>query len=392
MKIAYFDCFAGASGDMILGALIDAGFSLETLKKELAKLDLKGYELTAEKQDRQHITGAKFDVKIPHEHHHRTLKHIRDMIVKSRLPEPVKQTSVAIFTRLAEAEAKIHNKSVDDVHFHEVGAVDSIVDIVGAAIAIHGLGINEIQASKLPLGGGSVQCAHGVLPVPAPATLELLKGIPVYDTGIESELVTPTGAAVLSTLCRQFGQFPNMTIQQTGYGLGQKDLAIPNLIRVMIGESAGDPNQDRVQLIETNIDDMNPQFYDHVMDRLFAAGALDVFMTQVMMKKNRPGVVLSIMAVPEEVDGLIQILFQETTTLGVRISEVKKRKVLLRESLPVQTPWGEGRAKIRIMTDGKKIAEPEYEDCKQLAKNSRLAVQTVYQRLKTEAERLIREE
>jgi len=389
MKIAYFDCFAGASGDMILGALLDAGFSIKTLQNELKKLDLHGYKLTAAKNEKNHLTGTKFDVQIPHEHHHRTLKHIRDLIMKSELSESVKKTSMSVFTRLAEAEAKIHNKNVEDVHFHEVGAVDSIVDIVGAAIGFHSLGIEEIYASKLPVGSGSIQCAHGTLPVPAPATLELLKGIPVYETGIDSELVTPTGAAILSTLSKGFGRFPDMTIRTTGYGLGSRDLDIPNLIRVIIGETAGETYQDAVQLIETNIDDMNPQFYDHVMDRLFTSGALDVFMTQIMMKKNRPGIVLSIIAAPDKVDTLSHILFEETTTLGVRISEVKKRKILAREHVTVETPWGKGRAKIRVLDNGQKMTEPEYEDCRQLAGKNHIPVQTVYQTIKTESERLI---
>ncbi|MBN2104899.1 nickel pincer cofactor biosynthesis protein LarC [bacterium] len=390
MRIAYFDCFAGASGDMILGALVDAGFSLKTLQNELKKLDLHGYRLTAGKKEKNHITGTKFDVQIPKEHHHRTFKHIHDLIMQSDLSKSVKKTSVDIFTRLAEAEAKIHNKTIDDVHFHEVGAVDSIIDIVGAAIGFHSLGIDEIHVSRLPIGSGAIQCAHGVLPVPAPATLELLKGIPVYDTGIETELVTPTGAAILVTLSKGFGKCPNMTIHTTGYGLGSKDLDIPNLIRVIIGETTGETHQDRVQLIETNIDDMNPQFYDYVMDRLFTAGALDVFMTQVMMKKNRPGVVLSIIAPPQKIDALINILFEETTTLGIRISEVKKRKILVREHISVQTKLGEGRVKIRVMDNGQKIAEPEYEDCRKLAGENHVPVQTVYQTLKTEADRLIR--
>ncbi|MBN1782812.1 nickel pincer cofactor biosynthesis protein LarC [bacterium] len=390
MKIAYFDCFAGASGDMILGALIDAGLPLETLQTELGKLSLQGYSLTAEIKHKQHITGTKFDVQVPHEHHHRSLKDIRQIILDSGLTDSVKEVSVNIFTRLAEAEGKIHNKPADAVHFHEVGAVDSIVDIVGAAIGFEYLGIERIFASKLPMGTGSIRCAHGVLPVPAPATLELLKGIPVFQTTLECELVTPTGAAILSTMAGEFGHFPDMTILRTGYGLGSRDLEIPNIIRVIIGEKAGGINE--VQLIETNIDDMNPQFYDHVMNRLFDAGALDVFMTQVIMKKNRPGVVLSIIAPPAQVDGLTQILFQETTTLGVRISEVKKRRILSRQIITVTTPWGDGQVKIRIMEDGTKTAEPEYEDCKQLAKNSRISIQTVYQTLKNEAERRIKQE
>ncbi len=387
MKIAYFDCFAGVSGDMILGALIDAGLPTEVLNQELAKLDLQGYTIEAVKSEKKHISGTRFHVDIPHEHHHRTLRVIRDMILKSTLDAPVKEHSIAIFTRLAEAEAKIHNKSVDEVHFHEVGAVDSIIDIVGAAIGFHHLQISRITASSLPTGTGSIQCAHGLLPVPAPATLELLQGIPVRNTNIESELVTPTGAAILAVSCDSFGGMPGMTVERTGYGLGSRDLEIPNLLRIVIGSASGSENMhhDIVQLIETNLDDMNPQFYDHVIERLFEAGALDVFMTQIMMKKNRPGVILSVITEPENVTILSEILFDETTTLGLRISEVKKRKILSREIITVKTPWGEGRAKVRILADGRKTAEPEYRDCKRLARERQIPIQTVYQTIRTEA-------
>jgi uncharacterized protein (TIGR00299 family) protein len=392
VKIAYFDCFAGASGDMILGALIDAGLPLDYLKNELLKLNLPPFQLAAEKTHKNHLSGTQVKIQIPPEHHHRTLKDIRALIRKSTLPDKVKETGISIFTRLAEVEGKIHNKSPESVHFHEVGAVDSIVDIMGAAIGFQRLEIEAVYASALPLGSGSIECAHGVLPGPAPATLELLRNIPVVPSDIKQELVTPTGAAILSTLSSAFGPVPEMIIENIGYGLGMKDLRIPNLLRVIIGNQSPEIHGDTVQLIETNIDDMNPQFYDHIMERLFEAGALDVFMTQVIMKKNRPGIVLSILAIPERVNDLSDILFRETTTLGVRISEVKKRKVLDRRIISVSTRWGQGHAKIRILASGEKSAEPEYRDCKALAQKNQVPIQLIYQALKKEAEQQISRE
>lgn len=372
---------------MILGSLIDAGLPLDFLRRELVKLNLPPFDLTAEKTHKNHLSGTQIMIRIPEEHHHRTLENICALIRKSSLPDRVKETGITIFTRLAEVEGKIHNKPPESVHFHEVGAVDSIVDIMGAAIGFHKLEIEAVYASPLPLGRGPIECAHGVLPGPAPATLELLKDIPVVPSDMEQELVTPTGAAILSSLSAAFGPIPEMIIENIGYGLGMKDLKIPNLLRIIIGNQTLADQSDTVQLIETNIDDMNPQFYDYIMECLFEAGALDVFMTQVIMKKNRPGIVLSILAVPELVNRLTEILFRETTTLGVRISEVKKRKVLDRQIISVSTQWGQGHVKIRILASGEKSAEPEYRDCKSLAQKNRVPIQLVYQSLKREAEK-----
>lgn len=406
MKIAYFNCFAGASGDMILGSLLDAGLDLEFLRTELTKLHLHGYELKAEKTSKKGISGTKFDVIIggepdtphahhnqghvhkpggKHEHHHRNLKDIREMIQSSALSEIVKEKSIRIFTRLAEAEAKIHNKPVDEIHFHEVGAVDSIVDIVGAVIGLDFLRIEKCLISKIHVGSGTVECAHGTLPVPAPATLELLGGFPVYSTGIESELLTPTGAAILTTLAETYGPMPDMTVEKTGYGAGFFELPIANMLRVTIGEESSGHETDHIQLIETNIDDMNPQFYEHIMEQLFRAGAKDVFMTPIIMKKSRPGIILSVIAHPTEIDKLTEIIFKETTTLGVRISDVKKRMILDRKLLKITTPWGEGQVKIRILEDGSKTYEPEYADCRRLAESSGLPIQTMYDHLRQAA-------
>jgi len=382
MKIAYFDCFAGASGDMILGAIIDAGLDIENLKEELSKLNLKGYSVHAEKTTKKGISGTKFHVISSHDHHHRGLKDILEIIDGSTLKESIKDRSRRIFQRLAEAEAKIHNKTVNEIHFHEVGAVDAIIDVVGAAIGLECLGIQCVHTSRIHVGTGSLQCAHGTLPVPPPATLELLKDVPVYSTGIENELVTPTGAAILTTFSKNFGALPSMQIDKTGYGLGGRDLHIPNLIRVVIGEQALGTDEDTIHLIETNIDDMNPQFYEHIMESLFSRGARDVFLTPIIMKKNRPGVVLSVLASPDQITELIDVVFQETTTLGVRISEVKKRKILKRDILTVTTPWGDARVKIRTVSDTQKTVAPEYDDCKRLARENNIPIHEVYDKVR----------
>ncbi len=391
MKIAFFDCFAGASGDMILGALLDAGLKMKLLEKELAKLKLTGYKLQSGKKTKKSISGTKFDVKVTGKHNHRSLKDITRIIDNSSLGESVKDKSRVIFTRLAEAEARIHNKTIDEIHFHEVGAVDSIIDIVGTVIGMELLDIDAIYVSRIRVGTGSLECSHGILPVPPPATLELLKDAPIESTAIEAELVTPTGAAILSTLAEEFGAMPSMTVRKTGYGLGGRDLDIPNVLRIIIGEKdRTDPEAgDTVQLIETNIDDMNPQFYEHIMESLFADGAKDVFLTPIIMKKNRPGVVLSILAAPDRVSTLCDVVFQETTTLGVRISEIKKRKILERDIRTVQTPWGEARVKVRKVNADQITFAPEYDDCKHLAQENNLPIQKVYDTVKKEAEKRI---
>ncbi len=389
MKIAYFDCFSGASGDMILGALLDSGLDFETWKGELGKLPVKGYDVQMSKMLKKGISATHVHVKIPHDHAHRALSTILSIIESSRLSDFVKKTSARIFTRLGEAEAKIHQCPIEEIEFHEVGAVDALVDIVGTCIGIELLGIQEIWVSPLHLGKGFVDCAHGRLPVPPPAVVELLKGIPVYSTEVEGELVTPTGAAILSTLAQGFCPLPQLQIQHIGYGAGHRDLPIPNVLRVIIGEKALSLEEERIQLIETNIDDMNPQFYDYVIERLFQAGAKDVFLVPVIMKKSRPGIVLSVMASEEKVEPIVQVLLEETTTLGVRISELKKRMVLKRETLSVPTPWGEAQVKIRWMSPYVKMVTPEYEHCKRIAKEQGIPIQKVFERIKQEAERAL---
>jgi len=385
MRIAYFDCFSGISGDMILGSFIDAGLELKTLENELKKLPLSGYQISAEKVERKGIWGTKFGVALSEKPKERNLKDIFDIINHSDLGNEIKESAKGIFSRLAEAEAKIHNKAIDEIHFHEIGATDAIIDILGAVIAIKKLGIERVYASRLHVGTGFLRCAHGTLPVPAPATLELLKGIPVYSTGVESELVTPTGAAVITTISRGFGDLPPMKIERIGYGMGSRDLSIPNALRLLIGESEVEYESDTVLLLEANIDDMNPQFYDYAMEKLFQKGAKDVFLTPIYMKKNRPGVILSIISPPEKVDELLNVIFEETTTLGVRISEVKKRRKLKRETKTITTRFGPVRVKFSMVGDQIRDVAPEYEDCKGIAREKNVPLKRVYEEVKGEA-------
>ncbi len=374
---------------MILGALVDAGLDISLLAAELDKLKLDGFTISAEKKTIKGIAGTKVNVITEHQHHHRGLGDIFTILDKSDLSSTVIETGKAIFQRLGEAEARIHNKSTDEIHFHEVGAVDSIVDIVGAAIGFELLGIKKIYSSKLHVGTGTVECAHGTLPVPAPATMELLKNVPVYSTGIEKELVTPTGAAVVTTLAGGYGGLPEMQIEKTGFGFGSHELDRPNFLRVAIGKSVGESQADTTVLIETNIDDMNPQYYDHIMEVLFGAGAKDVFLTPIIMKKNRPGIILSVLTADNKIDQLTDIIFNETTTLGVRISSLQKRRLLSREIKSVDTSLGTVRVKIRTIDESRKVITPEYDDCKALAKKLNKPIQEISEIIKKESESIL---
>jgi pyridinium-3,5-bisthiocarboxylic acid mononucleotide nickel chelatase len=371
IRSAYFDCFSGISGDMVLGALVDAGAGLAAIEAELRKLGLPGWKISAEKVKRRDLFATHVKVE-SHEHHpHRGLSEILRMIDAAGLAPRAAGRARQIFARLGEAEAKVHQVSVDKVHFHEVGAVDSIVDIVGAAIGFELLGIDEFACSKLDVGGGVVKTAHGLLPVPAPATAELLRGAPAYSSGIERELVTPTGAAIATTLSTRYAEIPPMTLRSIGYGAGSNDLAEKsNVLRILIGESAhaeaGESWGSPVTVIETNVDDMSPQIYGYFVERALAAGALDVFSTPAQMKKNRPGQLVTILAEPDNVARLIDLIFRETTTIGVRTYEVR-RKTLDRESVPVATPFGEIRMKLARMNGSILSATPEYEDCQRIA-------------------------
>jgi len=379
MKIAYLDCFSGIAGDMFLGALIDAGLKLSDLKNELNKLGLKGYSISAKTVNKKGLSGTKFDVKFK-EGKTRHYSEIVKLIDKSKLDKEVKELSKKIFYVLGKAEAKIHNTKLEKVHFHEVGAVDSIIDIVGAAIGVKKLEIERIYCSALPLGKGFVKFSHGKWPIPGPAAVEILKGKPVYQNKTEKELVTPTGAAIAAVLCSGFGEMPRMKVGKIGYGAGSADLETPNMLRIFIGEK-GDENT--VDVIETNIDDMNPEFYDYVIERLFKEGALDVYLENILMKKNRPGIKLSVISPIDKTDKLTKIIFEETTTLGVRINN-KSRKVLEREIKTVKTKYGKVKVKLGKLNNKVVNIMPEYEDCKRIAKKNKIALKKIYDLAKKE--------
>ncbi len=390
MKLLYLDCFAGISGDMFLGALIDLGVSEGALRGELAKLKLPGYTISTRRVVKQNISATKFDCieaqhpVMKHGHDHRGFTEIAGMITGSGLSDNVKRRALSVFKRIGEAEAKIHDVPLTQIHFHEVGAVDSIVDIVGACIALETLGVDEVQAAPPRLGSGFVETAHGKFPVPAPATLELLKGVPVQSSdsprserGEPVELVTPTGAALLAEFCTKFGPMPAMSIEKIGYGAGTRDLEkTPNVLRVVLGEaSSGDA--DVVGVIETNIDDMNPQLFGVVMERLLATGALDVFFTSIQKKKNRPGTLLTVLCERNDIDRMTELLLSHTTSFGVRVHEAHRRK-LAREIVKVATKFGEIEVKVGRLAGKVVSRSPEYESCKQAAAKAGVAVKDVY--------------
>ncbi|MFH1126664.1 MAG: nickel pincer cofactor biosynthesis protein LarC [archaeon] len=381
MKVAYFDCFSGISGDMILGALVDLGVDVDYLKGELMKLDVGGYEISWEKVEKAHVFGTKVDVAVREKHAHRGLSDVNKLIDESRLDADVKVSAKKIFLRLAEAEGRVHNIDADKVHFHEVGAIDSIIDIVGAVVGIRKLGIGRIYCSSLNVGSGSVKCAHGVMPVPAPATAELIKGVPVYSSGVVGELVTPTGAAVITTLADCFGGMPKMRVDKVGYGAGDADFLHPNMLRVFLGEADGGYDADVTDVIETNIDDMSPEYYGHVTERLMTSGALDVFLTNIMMKNNRPAIRLSVISMPESTERLVDIIFSETTTFGVRIYETRRRKLSV-EKKDVKTKYGAVSVKVGRANGVVKVVSPEYRDCKKVADEYGVPLRDVYDLVK----------
>ncbi len=382
MKIAYFDCFSGASGDMILGAMLDAGLALEQLQQELAKLGLSHYDIGKSAVVKNGISGSQALVHVEedhHHHHHRHLADITEIIEKSTLAQTVKRDSIRIFTRLAEAEAKVHNTTKDSIHFHEVGAMDAIIDVVGGVIGLHALGIDAIVCSPLHVGCGTVECAHGTLPVPAPATAELVRGRPVYSSGVQGELLTPTGAAILTTLADDFGPLPPMTVERIGHGAGSADRSIANMLRVFIG-SAPQPGKafalEQTATIETTIDDMNPQVYDYLIEKVLQMGALDIFCTTVQMKKNRRGTLVTILCRPEMVTLFSEFLFRETTTIGLRW-RLDNRFTLQRDFVTVETRYGAIACK--TATHGEELIniKPEYEDCKRVALEQQVPLKTV---------------
>jgi hypothetical protein len=396
-RILYFDCFSGISGDMTLGALLDAGLPLDELKRALGSLAVEGYEISAARVLRAGISATKFTLhehahEAPkhrstqhpstghaHEHHHehRTLAEITALIDQSALSRAGRDQAKLLFLRLAEAEASIHQMSIDRVHLHEVGALDSIIDIVGVVFGLEWFGAERIVCSPLNVGGGMVHSAHGLFPVPAPATVKLLGTAPVYSGAVQKELVTPTGALIVSSYMDSFGPVPAMTIERVGYGAGQRDDAgTPNVLRILVGQAADRPGTERATVVECEIDDMNPQIFGVVMDRLYAAGALEVFYVPVQMKKNRPGTLLTVIVSPDKRGSVADILFRETTTIGLRSYEVD-RECLDRASIVVDTPIGVVRFKV-ARRDGRVLnAAPEFDDCVRLATAHNLSVKEV---------------
>jgi len=437
MRIAYLECFSGISGDMFLGALVDAGVSPHLLQDTVAALGV-GATLEVSRVVRSGISATKVDVWVDgekdmpreeywakqeaahsHEHHdhhrheheltqerhhshgessqagvaaphqhqhshpHRGLSEIRKIISAAKISDSAKKIAISIFDALGSAEAKIHDVPVESIHFHEVGSVDAIVDIVCAAVGIEALGADEIVCSSLNVGGGMVKCAHGTFPVPAPATVELLKDAPVYSANVKAELVTPTGAALVKTLAKRFGGFPEMRLEKSAYGAGSRDFpGHPNVLRIVIGEAAAKmtakTQSDTISLLEANLDDLNPQVFGYVMDRLLEEGALDVFGVPVQMKKNRPGTLLTVLCKPEDADKLTQLVFRETTTLGVRRRD-ESRQTLARRWESVRTEWGEVRIKIASMNGTVTNYAPEYEDCRRIAEQHHVPLKMVMQ-------------
>ncbi len=405
-RILYFDCFSGISGDMTIGALLDLGIDQTLFLAELRKLKLDEFEIEIKKGLKNGISGTDFTVHLthqehsheehthdhehghdhehthehphiekPHDHtHSRNLADIYTIIENSDLSEYVKVASKEIFLVVAEAEAKIHAKTIDEVHFHEVGAVDSIVDIVGTAICVEMLKIDEIQCSEINLGSGFVHCEHGIFPVPAPATLEILKGIPVYSKNAKKELTTPTGAAILKAFCSDFGSSPEFIVEKIGYGLGKRDMETPNVLRVIIGKKK---SSGTLTMLETNIDNMNPEIYSYLFPKLLENGALDVFTTPIVMKKNRPANILSVLCQEKESENIEAILFTETTTLGIRRYSVERNE-LERSFEKISTAFGDINLKIASKNGSIIKFSPEYDDCKRIALETGLPLIQIY--------------
>jgi uncharacterized protein (TIGR00299 family) protein len=378
MRLAYGDLIGGISGDMFVAAMIDLGLPLRKLTAELKTIPTLQFKLKTAKKFVHAVQASQFQVICPRQEAPRSWPQIRRLLERSKLSASIKATSIDIFSRLAQAEAKIHGVAVEQVHFHEVGATDSIVDIVAAAAGVAELAIDELHFSRIPLGNGLTRSRHGPLPVPGPATIELLKGLPTFGIDVENETVTPTGAAVMKTLGRTFGDQPSMTIEKIGYGTGQKEFSNrPNLFRMIIGERAATLTRDEMMVVETNIDDMNPQHFDHVMERLFAAGARDVFLTPIQMKKNRPATLLTAICETSLCERLAALILQETSSIGLRYYRVD-RILLKRESRTVKTRHGEVRVKIVTQPDGTKRATPEYDDLKRIATAKRNTLKTIH--------------
>ena len=385
MKILYFDCIAGASGDMLLGALLDAGLAEAALRAELAKLPISGWDLKVRRVDKNCFTATKVDVIVSEQPHSRPLPEIERVVRESSLSDKIKTSALQVIRIIAAEEARIHGMPLEQVHLHEVSGEDAIIDIVGTIAGMELLGIDRAYSSSLPLGRGFIQGAHGSIPLPAPATVGILKGVPITGSPIQAELVTPTGAALIKHLAHRFGDLPTMRLDAVGYGAGTWDLTIPNLLRVFIGEaSTTGYDTDTVTVLETNIDDQNPEHYGHIMEQALEAGALDVTLTPTQMKKNRPGVVLSVIAKPEDKDSLRDLILLETSSLGVREQNLQ-RTTLQRDRIEVETPWGKTFVKISHLPGGAHKYAPEFEDCRALARKAGVPVREVYVAAETAA-------
>jgi uncharacterized protein (TIGR00299 family) protein len=395
MKILYYDCFAGISGDMNLGAMLDLGVDQKYLLKELGNLSIDSYKIKVYKDKRGGITGTKVDVIVPpqkkassrHTQKKRTFRDITRMIKQSNLSANVKKISLDIFTRLARAEGKIHGHKIEDVHFHEVGAIDSIIDIVGAAICLDYLKVDKVISSPIQVGAGMINCSHGILPVPAPATAEILQGIPIKTGLVPFEATTPTGAAIIAATAAYFTEKIDFTPQKIGYGLGSKDSPIPNILRLFLGEisadavKADDPETGVAVIIECNIDDMNPEFYDALMERLFDAGAHDVFLTPIIMKKSRPAITVSVLCDISQQKVIEEVFWLNSSTFGLRSYKVAK-SMLRRETVKVKTKYGEITVKNGYLNGRIIKSKPEYEDCKRLAKENGVTIQDIYESIR----------
>ena len=384
MKIAYFDTIAGISGDMTLGAFISAGVSLDYLSNEISKLDLHGVEFQATHLERSGITAVKLDVIISDQHHNRNIHDILEIINRSTLSDCVKENAKKIFMQLAHAEAKIHSMSIDDVHFHEVGALDAIVDIVGAAICLEKFGIKKVYSSPIKLGsGGFVDAAHGQLPLPAPAVAEILKGYPTVLTDVPFELTTPTGAAIVKAISSGVLSNEQIIFEDIGYGAGSGEIkSIPNLLRVMIGELEQSGEEEESVIVETNIDDMNPEIYPFVIEQLLSHGADDAFLIPIIMKKGRPGVLLSAITSRSKLDDITNVFFSQTSTLGIRMQHINRRKVV-REQREIESKLGKIKVKV-VKYNGKERFIPEYEECRRLAIEKNIPLIEIYRNLEIE--------
>lgn len=384
MRIAYFDCYVGASGDMILGALVDAGLDPDDLRRELTKLPLGGFEVRTRQVMKQHLQATEVEVVVHDPAHERRGSEIEAIIASSPLNPQVREKAVRIVRRLAEAEARVHGTTADQIHLHEAGGLDCIVDICGAVVGLHLFGVEKVFCSPLPISRGFVTFSHGTWPVPGPAVLELARGVPLVPLEVEEETLTPTGAAILTTLADGYGPLPPMRLERVAYGAGKKTLQkpIPNALRLLLGQasSMGGADVQTLTLLETNIDDMPAEWFDHAMGCLFQAGALDVYLVPIHMKKNRPAALLGVLCPPDRTEALLEVIYRETTTFGVRISRVE-RHALEREEVVVQTPWGAVPVK-RGRWKGKWITcSPEYEVCRQIAQQKEIPLKTVYSRV-----------